>query len=304
MIFSYKNSRILIIAAITFCHIFTNVFAQKHKDTLNLPYMYWATLWSYNKDSLHSPYYWKNSAEVNLVFTGTVMKIYPLSKAHSYNNHDTLFVPQKGIIKLKQLIKAMPAQQTRKEKSDAYNNENYFSSDFFYDRGLKEGDDVVVLVSSYENGYAISGFDGSIIKLGYNSEAILFGINKALNNLQIKQNKEEQGLIGHWALEYKGLYDCEGNKVKRIKNQKNTFDFYADGSYKRLTWGFESGGTYSIKGDSLMLHEKYQLADYNAGRTDYKFSYELKAKTKMKIMFYECDAKITHVYNKKEDRLE
>jgi len=51
-------------------------------------------------------------------------------------------------------------------------------------------------------------------------------------------------IIGHWEIDYK-TFKAVMKKIKHVTEKENSFDFYNNGNYKRLIWGFESGGCYT-----------------------------------------------------------
>ena len=120
-------------------------------------------------------------------------------------------------------------------------------------------------------------------------------------NISIKPNIIESSIIGHWEIDYKNLRDCdEGKKIKHVKGKESSFDFYNNGNYRRLIWGFESGGTYTLNQSELILNEKYQLEDENSKEQKRKLGIEKLLGDTLIISFTECDTKIQHIYFRKK----
>ncbi|MBK7882534.1 MAG: hypothetical protein IPJ81_00850 [Chitinophagaceae bacterium] len=141
------------------------VIQENNRDTLNVGYTYW---WAQG-----GPFIGLCGDEYALVFTGTVTKLFtPLPN----NPDDAVRSSQKGVIKISSIRKS------RATEKDNYNNEQYFSSDCFYDSGLKEGDKVIVFMYEYEGGYSIPG--KSILKIKNFNDPIVVSIEEYIKNGQ------------------------------------------------------------------------------------------------------------------------
>ncbi|MEA1874919.1 MAG: hypothetical protein U9N51_10915 [Bacteroidota bacterium] len=105
----------------------------------------------------------------------------------------------------------------------------------------------------------------------------------------------EQNIIGTWKLNEKKLQVGRMDAPK----EKNSLEFYENGTYKRFIWSFESGGTYSISGDTLWLNENWKIGDKEGSeRGKYLLQIEKFEKNKLIISFTECDVKVHQVYQK------
>jgi len=111
----------------------------------------------------------------------------------------------------------------------------------------------------------------------------------------------DNSIVGHWEIDYKNLRDCEEGKIiKHVKGKESSLDFYSNGHYRRLTWGFESGGIYTLNKNDLLLDEKYQLEDENSTEQKHKLGIEELVQDTLIISFIECDTKIEQTYLRKK----
>jgi hypothetical protein len=137
----------------------------------------------YNRidDTLHVGYtYWWNSSEpimgiygreYALIFTGVVTEISP---ADDYDN-DVIYDSQFGTIKIMQVL------YSKKLKEASSDGRKFFTSDCFYNSGLKKGDSVLVFCFEYEDRYAIPGHR-SIVELDGMDDPFLHLIELYANN--------------------------------------------------------------------------------------------------------------------------
>jgi len=139
-------------------------------DTLNVAYTYW---WPTG-----GPFVGECGDSYSLVFTGTITKLYNTLIPNTTRDTTTvLYTPQKGIIKINEMkYKKNPDKAYKKSDGKCYNGELFFSSDCFYESGLKEGDKVIVFIYSYEGEYCIPG--QSILKINNFDDPIVLSIDK------------------------------------------------------------------------------------------------------------------------------
>lgn len=126
-------------------------------DTLELAFAYWAPSGIFSGSDC-------SVLADNIIFTGTVTKLYEPSKPYlvggdnAINKDSTnlLYVPQSGVIKLNSILKVSDVQDPMAEDgAPRYNSEHFFVSDCFYNSGLKEGDKIVAFVGVYEGLFSI-----------------------------------------------------------------------------------------------------------------------------------------------------
>lgn len=147
-----------------------------------------ASYTEYNRidDTLHVGYtYWWNSSEpimgiygreYALIFRGVVTEISP------YDNHyddedgkDVIYDSQSGTIEIMKVL------HSKKLKDASIEGRKYFTSDCFYNSGIKKGDSVLVFCFEYEDRYAIPGYR-SIVKLENINDPFLHLIQLYANN--------------------------------------------------------------------------------------------------------------------------
>lgn len=165
-----------------------------NSDTLNIGYTYW---WPES-----GPFIGLCGEEYAFVFLGEIVDINT-----SINDTSAHYISQKGIIKIKEVIKV------RALKEQTYKNEKYFTSDCFYGLNVKNGDKVLVFCYEYEGSYSIPG-KNAVLKLKTFNDATILSIK---NYVQANQNPLSiKGDMALW--EKKGF----GNKLKQIIECKET----------------------------------------------------------------------------------
>jgi len=158
-------------------NVINREFNTIKSDTLNVPYTYW---WPSG-----GPFTGLCGDKYSIVLTGTVIKLNKPSKPYSVSNDssEVLYSPQKGIIKINDIkYKKAPDEGYKKTPGKSYDGEAYFSSDCFFSSGLKEGDNVIVFVYSYEGEYSIPG--SSILKFDNCEAPIVKSIESYIKNNQ------------------------------------------------------------------------------------------------------------------------
>ncbi|WP_299220259.1 hypothetical protein [uncultured Aquimarina sp.] len=193
----------LLISTITVTFLGCNQSKHKSKhglkvsytaDTLKVAYTYW---WPQS-----GPFIGMCGQRYAMVFTGVITKI-----DISEKEPEALYTSQKGIIEIEQIL---TVRHLEKKK---YDNQRFFSSDCFYEQGLKEGDKVVVFCYEYEDYYSIPG-KKSIIKIKNDNDPIIKSIKKYIetdqNPLAIKDD------IELWK-----KYDLDENLTQIIQCKEN-----------------------------------------------------------------------------------
>ena len=173
---------------------------NNHLDTLNIGYTYW---WNSS-----GPFIGLCGENYSLVFLGVVEDI------KSPVRDSTLsYTSQEGIIEITEILKSMKLE---KEK---YNGQKYFSSDCFYNSGIKKGDTVAVFCYEYEGSYCIPG-PKSIIKIDGFKDSLVKSIRKYIktgeNPIAIKKDLQLWKSKG-FATELKQIIECKENTLDNTK---------------------------------------------------------------------------------------
>ncbi len=179
-------------------------------DTLDVGYTYW---WPSG-----GPFIGMCGDIYSIVFTGTITKINKTSRPHTLTGDTAtvLYTPQFGVIKINDIkVKNPPKECYKKYPGKNFSGEQYFKSDCFYDLKLKEGDNVIIFVYSYEGEYSIPS--NSIIKIKNFDDPIVLSIEKYIKNNQDPLFiKADTTIWSKYGLDYslKQIIDC------RLSNKK------------------------------------------------------------------------------------
>jgi len=157
-----------------------------------------ASCTEYNRidDTLHVGYtYWWNSSEpimgiygmeYALIFRGVVTEISPYDGYYGDEHEDeVIYDSQFGTIEIMKVL------HSKKLKDASLEGRKHFTSDCFYNSGIKKGDSVLVFCFEYEDRYAIPGHR-SIVKLENMNDPFLH-----LIQLYVKNNLDREIILNH-----------------------------------------------------------------------------------------------------------
>lgn len=178
--------RILIKTIVIFSFLFCSTsYAQKKEidvkrdqstptvsDTLKVGYTYW---WPQS-----GPFIGHCGDKYALVFLGTIQHI-----DKPIEDDDRAYTSQKGSIKIDEVL------TSRGLKKNVYDKQKFFVSDYFYNQGVKKGDQVLVFCYEYEDNYSIPG-GKSMLKIEDSNDPVVQSIKRYIqsgqNALELKKD--------------------------------------------------------------------------------------------------------------------